>query len=218
MPLDRDKLAQREEEREKIRGIHEMGPEERIDYFMETEERPTGKQTAVAAIVPILMILTGIFLFFYNENVLEMIPSVLGIMLILASFGLLAKSLMRGEYHFKEKSDIGAAVVAFILGFGIFFRQEDAVFIIGLFWGIYGLLEAADELNEAIERFTNGKPGFKSLIESIVGFTLSTMLVFEPNENIEHHILILGIELVWEGFIISVRTLHFVHYQDTEMA
>ena len=54
------------------------------------------------------------------------------------------------------------------IAIGIFIRQNDAIFIVGVFWGLSGLNKAANYLNEALYYFYK-----KSLFLQIVLFLFS---------------------------------------------
>ena len=75
------------------------------------------------------------------------------------------------------------------------------MFLIGVFWGLEGLSHSTHLLNELFYRMHNNKKYFLLLIETIIEFSLSILLIFEPYHSVEHHILLLGLELLLESLM-----------------
>lgn len=80
---------------------------------------------------------------------------------------------------------------------GIMVRQYDALLVAGMFWGLSGVYKSAGFLNEALYRFTHREKHLAvPIIEFVIEAPLSMMLIFDPENSIEHHIIILGAQLI----------------------
>ena len=88
---------------------------------------------------------------------------------------------------------------AILLIKGIIIRQSDALFIVGVFWGLEGLNKATNYLNEGLYYFTRKEKFIFPMSKAIIEFVLSSILIFDPFSKIAEHIVILGLELVLEG-------------------
>ena len=97
---------------------------------------------------------------------------------------------------------IGLAILPEILPnayAGIIIRQSDALFIVGVFWGLEGLNKATNYLNEGLYYFTRKEKFIFPMSKAIIEFVLSSILIFDPFSKIAEHVVILGLELVLEG-------------------
>lgn len=59
----------------------------------------------------------------------------------------------------------------------------------------------------------HNKKYFLLLIETIIEFVLSMLLVFEPSHSVEHHLILLGLELVLES-LMNIFIKHFKSESD----
>lgn len=71
-----------------------------------------------------------------------------------------------------------------------------------MFWGIGGIMKSAGYLNEIFYQISeHERPKIRVCAAFIVELCLSLILIFEPLDSVEHHILILGVQLVAEGVL-----------------
>ena len=100
-----------------------------------------------------------------------------------------------------EQVNLEKSIVSIAIGIGILIKQDEALFIVGVFWGLSGLLKSVNYFNEILYNIVNkGKYALLS-VRTIVEFILSLILIFDPFKNVAHHIIILGLDLLLEGGI-----------------
>ena len=67
---------------------------------------------------------------------------------------------------------------------------------IGIIWGLLGLYKAGGEFNGVIDAVKAKEPYLLSLALTVFQLVLAVLLILNPFANIEHHLLLLGIELI----------------------
>ena len=147
----------------------------------------------------ILVILNGVICIFYYEEVYKLVPTICSLVLLLKGIIMMIKSIKEKDYTSLEGKKFERSIILIAIAIGIFIRQNDAIFIVGVFWGLSGLNKAANYLNEALYYFYKKEKYILIFIKSIVEFVLSFILIFDPFSKIVEHLAILGLELVLEG-------------------
>ena len=148
-----------------------------------------------------LIIFNGLICIIYGEKLLLLLPIICGGILLLKGLIQFIEGIRDKDYNSLEKTNLEKSFILIAIGLGILIKKSDALFIVGMFWGVYGLIKASNYLNIALYNFCNKDKWITILIKSIVEFGLSIILIFDPFGKLGHHILILGIELVLDGTI-----------------
>ena len=119
--------------------------------------------------------------------------------------------------YLKEKSlesmKIPEYIVVMILGIMTLLKKNDAISFIAIIWGISGLRKGIKGLNVAIYNKVNNKRFVGELIHAIIETLLSILLVFNPFEKVEEHIIILGIEMI----IMSLKVAFYNEKENEEI-
>ncbi len=157
----------------------------------------------------VLMVINAILCLVYTEHVYSMLPTIFALIFIIRGAALFIAGLRGQAREGTPQSEISRAIVSIIMGVGIWVRQEDAIMVVGIFWGLYGMRKASAEMLEIAENIHTKNFYYLTLIleiiETVVGLALSYTLIFDPVSNVEHHVFILGIELLYEG---ALEVLH----------
>lgn len=148
-----------------------------------------------------LTILNGLICIIYGEKILLLLPIICGSILLLKGLVQLIEGIRDKDYKSLEKTNLETSFILIAIGLGILFKRSDALFIVGMFWGIHGLVKSSNYLNIALYNFCHKERWIAILIKSIIEFGLSLILVFDPFGKLGHHIFILGLELVFDGTI-----------------
>ena len=159
------------------------------------------KPSSARKFTPLFMILNGLVCLLFSEQILGLLPTICGSFLLVRGAVLLTSSIRNKDYLEPEESDLASAIVSLAMGVGLLYHQENALFTIAVFWGAYGLIKASRLFNEALKKIAERRHFLRPLLESLVGFGISFLLIFDPDENIAHHILILGAELIYEALL-----------------
>lgn len=146
-----------------------------------------------------LIILNGLICIIYGEKLLPLVPIVCGGSLLIKGIIQFIKGIREKDYASLTKKDMEKSFIAIAMGIGILIKKNDALFIVGMFWGLHGLMKSADYLNIALYNIVNKEKWLGFLMKAIVEFILSFILVFDPFGKLGHHIAILGLELIFDG-------------------
>ena len=90
-------------------------------------------------------------------------------------------------------------IVTALLGIVILFHHQNADQIVGAIWGVIGLGKGSETLNIAICKCAEKKPFTWKMIHGIIDLVLGILLLLDPLTAVEHHLIILGLELVAVG-------------------
>lgn len=148
-----------------------------------------------------LVILNGLICLIYGEKLLPLLPIICGGILLLKGLIQFIEGIINKDYNSLEKTNLEKSFISIAIGLGVLVKRSDALFIVGMFWGLHGLIKSANYLNIALYNFCNKDKWLIILIKAIVEFGLSFILIFDPFGKLGHHIVILGLELVFDGTV-----------------
>lgn len=144
----------------------------------------------------ILFILNGLICIIFSEFIQEILPYISGSIAILSGIILLTKAIYEKEYKTIETKRTAISIIMILIGIIIIFKNENSINLIGVVWGIYGLVKGINELNIAIYYIFSKEKFILELLHSIVEIVLAIILIFNPFEKIATHIILLGIEMI----------------------
>ena len=148
-----------------------------------------------------LVIFNGTICIVYGEKLLFLLPYICGAILLMKGIIQCIEGIKDRDYKSLEKTNLERSFILIAIGIGILIKKTDALFVVGMFWGLHGLIKASNYLNVALYNFFNRDKWVGMLAKSIVEFGLSLLLVFDPFGKLGHHIVILGLELIFDGTI-----------------
>lgn len=102
-----------------------------------------------------------------------------------------------------EHAILGKAIVMSVLGIVILVQGHASISFVGVMWGLLGLYKAADEIDEVVHALRNRRPFVLKLAFTVFEMVLAVLLIVSPFANIEHHVLLLGLELIAYPFRIE---------------
>ncbi len=166
--------------------------------FIRTRYR---EQVVLAAI----MLVNSLILLILREHVYEYLPSICGIVLMIRGIVQFLVGVEHKDYLHIEQNEIGMGLISLAMGIGIMQRQDHALFVIGVFWGMFGLRKSMQKLNVFMYKVYNSEIGRLArcllIVEIAFGFIVSFLIIFDPYTNTRHHIVLLGVEMLYEGVI-----------------
>lgn len=148
-----------------------------------------------------LVILNGIICLIYGEKLISLLPIVCGFILLIKGLIQCIEGIKDKDYLSLDKMNLEKSFILIAIGIGVLIKGDEALFIVGMFWGLHGLIKAANYLNIALYNFFNKDKWIGISIKAIIEFSLSFVLVFDPFGKIGHHIIILGLELIFDGIM-----------------
>jgi len=153
-----------------------------------------------------LVILNGLICIIYGDKLMPLLPIICGTILLTKGIIQLIEGIASKDYCSLEKIKMEQSFIAIAIGLGVLIKRRDALFIVGIFWGLSGLVKSASYLNVALYKLFNKDKWILILAKAIVQFSLSLVLIFDPFGKLGHHIIILGIELVFDGTMEIINT------------
>lgn len=164
------------------------------DYCKENIEE--NKKDKLKFIIQIILIIVGLVHIIFASYLKEKLAIITGITTINISIINLIRNIKDKEYKTLETMKIPENIVVMILGIMTLFKHDNAISFIAIVWGISGLSKGIKEFNVAIFNKLNNKKFIGKFIHAIIETSLSILLVFNPFEKVEEHIIILGIEMI----------------------
>ena len=156
------------------------------------KSRSRSEQVSVVSLL--LLPLLGMCCLLIPDTVTDALPYLLG--------GLMAVSGAAGRLA-EEPAVLGRAVVMCVLGGVILVQGHASISFVGVMWGLLGLYKAADEIDEVVHALKGRRPFALKLAFTVFEMVLAVLLIISPFANIEHHVLLLGLELIAYPFRIE---------------
>lgn len=162
------------------------------------ELKARGRTGWLALVSAFVMPLVGIACLLMPHAIVDALPYILGVAMVLTA-------LLWGAASLLGRSDgdevrVGKALVLAVLGVFAMVEGGASIGFLGTAWGLLGLGKAGEEFDEAIAAIRAREPFFLALALNIVELVLALLLIVSPFENIEHHIIVLGIQLILYPF------------------
>ena len=164
------------------------------EYCKENIEE--NKKDKLKLAIQILLIVIGLINIIFASYLKEKLSIITGITTINISIINIIRNIKNKEYKTLDTMKIPENIVVMILGIMTLFKGNNAISFIAIVWGISGLRKGIKGFNVAIFNKSNNKSFVGELIHAFIETTLSILLVFDPFEKVEEHIIILGIDMV----------------------
>ena len=167
----------------------------------------TGPSMQAASAFATVQAVVGISCLLFTERIHKAFPIILGILMVVVGIGDMIRGFMTGEYRNADTKLTAWGIVNLVLGIVILVHYRNADQIIGAIWGVIGLIKGSEALNLSIHQWATGKSFMKMLIQGAVELVLGILLLLDPLSAVEHHLFLLGIELIIRGIqsVIEVR-------------
>lgn len=146
-----------------------------------------------------LVVINGVICVTYGDKLLPLLPLICGMVLLLKGITQLVEGIINKDYESLEQNNLEKSFISIAIGIGVLIKKSEALFIVGMFWGLHGLIKSSNYLNTALYNFCKKEKFAFLLFKAIVEFGLSIVLIFDPFGKIGHHIVILGLELIFDG-------------------
>ena len=148
----------------------------------------------------VILCLLGIQCLFFMDYLYGLLPWLMGG--FLAGVGVLAviDSVLAGEYRRLDTKLSSSGVLMLVVGLAIIVRGSEADGLIGVAWGIFGLIQGSESLNVAIYNLAGRKKWGMDILQAAVQIGLALLLLVDPVTKLYPHMRILGMELLAMGF------------------
>lgn len=146
--------------------------------------------------IQIILIVVGLIHIIFADYLKEKLTIITGITTINISLINLIRNIKKKEYKTLDTMKIPENIVALLLGIMTLFKGQNAISFIAIIWGITGLRKGVKGFNIALYNKVNNKQYIGKLVYAIIETALSILLVFDPFEKVEEHLVILGFEMI----------------------
>lgn len=150
--------------------------------------------------IVLVMGVVGVLCLFFVDFSYKLMPYIMGG--FMAGTGVLAivGSVLSKEYLKLETKLSSTGILVLVIGIAIIVRGEQADGLIGVAWGILGLIQGSESLNVAIYNLAHKKKWPADMLQAAVQITLALLLLVDPALKLYPHMRILGLELLAMGF------------------
>lgn len=155
----------------------------------------------------LLLPLFGILCIIMPDMIAHWLPFLLGTIMVMTS-------LTDIFFEIKEKSYLNAyktrasSLILLIMGICFLLGQDKTMMLMGVTWGLLGLQEANEEIENILIQRSHHKKWILSSLIVAVKIILSLALLFEPLEKFNFHISLLGLEII----AVTVKERNIVLY------
>ena len=150
----------------------------------------------VAVISMLLVPVAGVSCLLFPALAEEALPWYLGVPMVVSAIGSIV-AVVRERDAGAGRESLGSAIVLCVLGLVIIVHGANSTVFIGIVWGLLGLQKAARTFDGIFSDIRHKRPFAVALAFCVLQFVLSVLLILNPFANIEHHLIVLGIELLF---------------------
>ena len=164
------------------------------------KEHRRSANTAIGRVFAVLLILSGAACILLTKQVYRLLPYILGIGMAGIGAAHTICGLWVKEYQSRETKLTANGIVYVALGVVILCHHADADSVIGAIWGVLGLMKGSEALNAALYSMSQKEPFLASAVQAVIELVLGFLLLTDPSSAVQHHVLLLGLELVMVGW------------------
>ncbi len=155
----------------------------------------------------LMLPIVGVLCMIFPEKVAQWLPTILGSIMVITSITDTVFVIREKRYlvTYKHKA---SSLILFIMGICFLLGQESTVTLMGVTWGLMGLQEVNEEIEEILIKRNQKEKWRVGAVVTGFKLLLSLALLFEPLEKFNFHIFLLGMEIL----AVTVREKNIVEY------
>lgn len=150
--------------------------------------------------IVLIMGAVGVLCLFFVDFSYKLMPYIMGGFMAGTGALAIAGSVLSKEYLKLETKLSSSGILLLVIGIAIIVRGGQADGLIGVAWGILGLIQGSESLNVAIYNLAHKKKWPVDMFQAVVQITLALFLLVDPALKLYPHMRILGLELLAMGF------------------
>lgn len=167
-------------------------------YGQEIFATPAMRNTGYGIVL--VMCVLGILCLFFVDFIYKLLPYIMGGFMMGAGGLAIAGSVISKEYRKLETKLSSSGILVLVIGIAIIVRGTRADGLIGVAWGILGLIQGSESLNVAIYNLAHKKKWPADMLQAAIQILLALLLLVDPVTKLYPHMRILGLELLAMGF------------------
>lgn len=149
----------------------------------------------VSVVALLLLPLVGLGCVLLPSDIVRALPYLLGAVMAVSG-GASVVAGVRARRLEAGKHSIGTGLVMSVVGVVALVQGSASIIYIGVIWGVLGLLKAARGFDDALRHIAAHERFVLILAFAVFNLVVSVLLVSNPFGSIDHHIFVLGVELL----------------------
>lgn len=145
------------------------------------------------------MCILGACCLLFVDVIYKLLPYIMGGFMMGAGGLAIAGCVIGREYQRLETKLSSSGILVLVIGIAIIARGARADGLIGVSWGILGLIQGSESLNVAIYNLAHRKKWPADMLQAAIQITLALLLLVDPVTKLYPHMRILGLELLAMG-------------------
>lgn len=145
-------------------------------------------------IIVAILLVVGFLCLFFVDFIYKVLPYTMGSLMIAIGVSSLFCAIITKEYKRLDTKLSSAGILLIVIGISIIVHGNRADGLIGVIWGIFGMVEGTESLNVAIYNLTHKKKWVADMLQTILQITLALLLLIDPVTKLYPHMRILGME------------------------
>lgn len=146
-----------------------------------------------------IMCILGVQCLLFVDFIYGLLPYMMGGFMIGVGVAAMIGSVLTGEYRKLDTKLSSSGILMLVVGVAIIVRGDTSDGLIGVAWGIFGLIQGSESLNVAIYNLADKRKWMMDMLQAAVQITLALLLLVDPVSKLYPHMRILGLELLAMG-------------------
>lgn len=161
-------------------------------YSRHTLGTPLSK--ALGYFIVTVLLVVGFLCLFFVDFIYKLLPYTMGCLMIAIGASSVFCAVITKEYKRLDTKLSSTGILLLVIGISIIVHGNRADGLIGVIWGIFGLIEGTESLNIAIYNITHKKKWLADMLQTMLQITLALLLLIDPVTKLYPHMRILGME------------------------
>jgi len=179
---------------------------------VKTTHKPSSVKSGVVAAS--IFVAAGLLFLLMTERMYALFPYIASAFLLFAGILDVFRGIKTKEYENAETKLLANGIVYLVLGLVILYHRRGSEYIIGALWGVLGVVKGSEALNTALHQAYMKNPFGKELIRAAIELLLGILLLIDAAATLQHHVFLLGIELLLVGWRI-LQDVNLLRQQET---
>lgn len=150
----------------------------------------------VEKILSWLLPLVGLACVLFPAQITALLPFILGGVMVVTGLARQGLYLKKKEYLAQPKREHASDLILVIMGLIILLKQSDAIGLMGTVWGLIGLQNVTEDLDDVFRAVAQKQRYRLRLLEAAIKLLLALALLFDPFDKFATHIMLLGLEMI----------------------
>ncbi|HJJ42170.1 MAG TPA: DUF308 domain-containing protein [Methanocorpusculum sp.] len=148
----------------------------------------------------LLIFAAGIICILMPKYPTMIVPYLIGTVMCIAGIYGFVVGFHRREYKTLKTSNIAESIVLFALGLAIVISNDQSLGVLGVIWGFLSLEKGTVEVNSFLYHFSMHEKFMTHLLMAIAEISLGLLLIIDPFDHFELHVVMLGVSMVLYSF------------------